>query len=322
MNSEPRAQSSAVVVTGVGLAVPGLTGPAGLLAATSPSPPADGGEPFDPETALKGRDLRHKDRATRLALRAVEPALRDAGWYGPDGADLDGARTAVVVSSNHGNVDSVCGYVDTAARHTSRAISATGLPQTSTSAIAGWIAAGFGLRGPAVTLCNGATSGIDALHWGRNLIAAGRADTVVVTGVEPHNDVVARLLGARAVDGAASVVLESAAHAAARGARARARWQGHARGRDHTDVLRGAAGPAAGPVGLWLTGAPGPDRPHLPAGTRVVALEEQLGQCGGALGVLQCVAAVAHFDQGGDGPVLATAHAADACAAMAFRSPR
>ncbi|MFF0513150.1 beta-ketoacyl synthase N-terminal-like domain-containing protein [Streptomyces sp. NPDC004250] len=321
MNSEPTGQPYTVVVTGVGLAVPGLADPAGLLGAADPSRPDGGGEPFDPETALKGRELRHKDRATRLALRAVEPALRDAQWYGAEGPAPDAARTAVVVSSNTGNVDSVCGYVDTAALHTSRAISATGLPQTSTSAIAGWIAAGFGLRGPALTLCNGATSGLDALRWGRGLIAAGRADTVIVTGVEPHNDVVARLLGARAVDGAASVVLESAGHAAARGVRGRARLRGHGRGSDPAEVLRRARGQEGGEVGLWLTGAPGPDREHPPAGARPLALEDELGQCGGALGVLQCVAAVAHYDRGGAGLVVATAHATDACAAVAFQPP-
>ncbi|MFH8561926.1 beta-ketoacyl synthase N-terminal-like domain-containing protein [Streptomyces sp. NPDC017988] len=316
MNNEPTAQPSAVVVTGAGLAVPGLTGPADLLY------PTDGGEPFDPETALKGRDLRHKDRATRLALRAVEPALRDAGLYGPDGPRFDGARAAVVVSSNTGNLDSVCAYVDTAARHTSRALSATGLPQTSTSAIAGWIAGAFGLRGPAVTLSNGATSGLDALQWGRNLIAAGRADTVVVTGVEPHNDVVHKLLGARAVDGAATVVLECAAHAAGRRGRARAVWRAHDRGRHPADVLRAVLDPGAGPVGLWLSGSPEPDRAHLPRDTPLVALRQTLGECGGALGVLQCAAAVAYFDGGGDGLVLATAHAADASAAVAFTPPR
>lgn len=315
MNSEPTVQPSAVVVTGAGLAVPGLAGPADLLHRGD-------GEPFDPKTGLKGRDLRHKDRATRLALRAVEPALRDAGLYGAEGPDPDRARSATVVSSNTGNLDSVCAYVDTAALHTSRALSATGLPQTSTSAIAGWIAAGFELRGPAVTLCNGATSGLDALHWGRNLIAAGRADTVVVTGVEPHNDVVSKLLGTTAVDGAATVVLESAAHAAGRGARVRAVWRGHGRGRDHADVLRSAAGPGSDPVGLWLSGAPDADRPYLPPDPRLAVLRDELGECGGALGVLQCAAAVAHYDRGGDGLVLATARAGEASAAVAFLPPR
>jgi 3-oxoacyl-[acyl-carrier-protein] synthase II len=316
VNSESTAHPTSVVVTGAGLAVPGIAGPADLLHRDR------GGTPFDPETGLKGRELRHKDRATRLALRAVEPALRDAGLYGPNGPDLDGARAATVVSSNTGNYDSVCAYVDTAAQHTSRAISATGLPQTSTSAIAGWIAAGYGLRGPAVTLCNGATSGLDALHWGRNLIAAGRADTVVVTGVEPANEVVAELLGADPVDGAATIALESAAHAAGRGARVRARWRGYDRGHDHAEVLRAAADPRAEPIGLWLSGAPRADRPHLPERARLTCLADRLGECGGALGVLQCAATVAYYDDGGDGLVLATARGTDASAAVAFLPPR
>ncbi|MEU7179259.1 MULTISPECIES: beta-ketoacyl synthase N-terminal-like domain-containing protein [Streptomyces] len=314
MSGEPMART-AVVVTGAGLAVPGLTGPGDLLGAPA------GGAGFDPETGLKGRDLRHKDRATRLALRSVEPALRDAGLLGAGGPALDGTRTAVVVSSNTGNYDSVCAYVDIAARQTSRAISAMGLPHTSTSAIAGWIAAGHGLHGPAVTLCNGATSGLDALYWGRNLIAADRADTVVVTGVEPANDVVHKLLGTRTVDGAATVVLESAAHAADRAGRVRAHWHGLHRGRDHDEVLRTAAGSAAPGIGLWLTGARETRPAHLGTSVRPVALADGLGECGGALGVLQCAAAVAHFDAGGGGAALATARAADVSAALTLLPP-
>ncbi|MFJ5292904.1 beta-ketoacyl synthase N-terminal-like domain-containing protein [Streptomyces sp. NPDC088348] len=314
MNSEQTAQAT-VVVTGAGLAVPGLAGPGDLLHATG----GDGG--FDPETGLRGRDLRHKDRATRLALRSVESALRDAGLYGADGPALDGTRTAVVVSSNTGNYDSVCGYVDTAARQTSRAISAMGLPHTSTSAIAGWIASNFGLRGPAVTLCNGATSGLDAVHWGRNLIAADRADTVVVTGVEPHNDVVQKLLGTRAVDGAATVVLESAAHDAERADRARAVLGVHGRGRDHHEVLCVAVGSRPEDIGLWLTGDRETDPAQRVTVGRHVALQDTLGECGGALGVLQCAAAVAHFDAGGDGPVLATARTAELSLALTLLPP-
>ncbi|MVO87801.1 hypothetical protein GPA10_24335 [Streptomyces sp. p1417] len=314
MSDEPMART-AVVVTGAGLAIRGLTGPGDLLGSSVD------GTGFDPETELRGRDLRHKDRATRLALRSVEPALRDAGLLGAGGPVLDGTRSAVVVSSNTGNYDSVCAYVDIAARQTSRAVSAVGLPHTSTSAIAGWIAAGHGLHGPAVTLCNGATSGLDALHWGRNLIAADRADTVVVTGVEPDNDVVHKLLGTRTLDGAATIVLESATHAADRGGRVRARWHGLHRGRDHDEVLRTASGSLAPDIGLWLTGARETRPAHLGTSVRQVDLADALGECGGALGVVQCAAVVAHFDAGGGGVALATASAAGVSAALTLLPP-
>ncbi|WP_372405899.1 beta-ketoacyl synthase N-terminal-like domain-containing protein [Streptomyces luteireticuli] len=302
-----------VFVTGTGLAVPGLSGAADLLGTA----PAEGG--FDPETGLTGRDLRHKDRATRLALRAVGPALEDAGLHdADDGFTADPAATAVVVSSNTGNYDSVCGYVDTAALRGSRALSATGLPQTSTSGIVGWIAINYGLRGPTVGLGNGPAGGLDALHWGRNLIAVGRAGIAVVVGVEPHNDVVARLLGTTAVDGAAAVVLESAEHAARRGARPRAVLRGYGRAPGLDGAVRRAAADGPDGAGLLLV-----DRlPDEPPGTgRVLDLQARLGHCSGALGVLQCAAATAWFDRGGRGPALATAEGTDASVALLLAPP-
>ncbi|WP_235614481.1 hypothetical protein [Streptomyces ambofaciens] len=62
-----------VVVTGMGLALPGVATYGDLLGPL----PGEGG--FDPATGLSGRELRHKDRASRLALRAAEFALRNAG---------------------------------------------------------------------------------------------------------------------------------------------------------------------------------------------------------------------------------------------------
>lgn len=211
--------AKAVVITGVGIAIPGLAEAADLLGPEAP----DGG--FDPATGLKGRAMRHKDRASRLALRAVGPALRQAGLLSADGETYTGPgdTTAVVISSNLGNLDSVCDFVETITEHTVTGLSPLGLPHTSSNVIAGWIAIRYGMRGPNLTVCNGATSGADALYWARNLLAVRRAETVVVIGVEPHTEPAARLLedgsGRGVLDGAAALVLESAERAVERGAR-------------------------------------------------------------------------------------------------------
>jgi 3-oxoacyl-[acyl-carrier-protein] synthase II len=304
------------VLTGLGLAVAGLHDAGDLLGAR----PDTGG--FDPVTALTGRDLRHKDRASRLALRAVEPALLDAGLLGPAYTGPPDA-TAVVVSSNLGNLDTVCEFADIVARDTVTGLSPLGLPHTSSNVIAGWVAIRYGLRGPNVTVCNGPTGGLDALYWARNLVAAGRAEIAVVVGVEPDTAVVARLLGeagARTwLDGAAAVVVESAGHARQRGVRPRAVLAGYARAGDLGAAVTAARGPDPAPVGLWLTGDPG-----MPAGGATMDLTTRLGRCEGALGVLQCAAGVAYLDGGGAGGVLATAGGADgddAAAALLVTGP-
>ncbi|MFD8414030.1 beta-ketoacyl synthase N-terminal-like domain-containing protein [Streptomyces sp. NPDC059650] len=291
-----------VVVTGIGLALPGVATYSDLLGPL----PGEGG--FDPATGLRGRELRHKDRASRLALRAAEFALHDAGLTDADGTFTGAAdTTAVVVSTNLGNADSVCAGTDTIAREGVRGLSPLGLPQTSSNVIAGWVAIGYGLRGPNLTLCNGVTSGLDALAWARNLIVAGRAEAAVVVGVEPANDVTAKLLGEQSTDVAVAVVLEPADTAASRGARPRATIAGYGRARDLAAALTCAGVTEEETVGLWLGDEAGAGVSQLHAATRRIDLEAQMGPLSGALGVLQCTAAAAHFEGGASGDVLAAA---------------
>lgn len=298
--SNPSAR--AVVVTGIGLALPGVATYGDLLGPL----PGKGG--FDPATGLSGRELRHKDRASRLALRAAEFALHDAGLTDAD-ATFTGAAdsTAVVVSTNLGNADSVCEATDTIARAGVMGLSPLGLPQTSSNVIAGWVAIRYRLRGPNLTVCNGVTSGLDALSWARNLIVAGRAEAAVVVGAEPANGVVTKVLGEQSTDAAVAVVLEPVDAAASRGARPRATITGYARARNLAAALASAGVTEEQSVGLWLVDEAGAGAGHLLAATRRIDLESQLGPLSGALGVLQCAAAAAHLESGATGNVLATA---------------
>jgi 3-oxoacyl-[acyl-carrier-protein] synthase II len=298
--SKPSARE--VVVTGIGLALPGVATYGDLLGPL----PGEGG--FDPATGLSGREMRHKDRASRLALRAAESALHDAGLTDAHVTFTGVAdSTAVVVSTNLGNADSVCEATDTIAGEGVRSLSPLGLPQTSSNVIAGWVAIRYGLRGPNLTVCNGVTSGLDALAWARNLIVSGRAEAAAVVGVEPANDVTTKLLGEQSTDAAVAVVLEPADAAASRGARPRATITGYARARDLATALTSAGVTEEESVGLWLGDEAGAWAGHLLVATRRIDLEAQLGPLSGALGVLQCAAAAAHFGGGATGNVLATA---------------
>ncbi|MFE5859698.1 beta-ketoacyl synthase N-terminal-like domain-containing protein [Streptomyces virginiae] len=313
------ADAREVVVTGVGLALPGVATPGDLLGPL----PGEGG--FDPATGLVGRELRHKDRASRLALRAAGFALHDAALADADGLFAGAAgETAVVVSTNLGNADSVCGAVDTIAAAGVTGLSPLGLPQTSSNVVAGWVAIRYRLRGPNLTVSNGATSGLDAVAWARNLIVAGRAEAVVVVGVEPGNHVVTKILGEQSTDAAVAVVLEPADAAASRGARPRATITGYARTRNLAEALASTGATEEEPVGLWLTdGAESAGAGRLLAAARRIDLESQLGPLSGALGVLQCAAAAAHLDSRATGNVLATAGGPrhDATAALLLTPP-
>ncbi|MFD0412421.1 beta-ketoacyl synthase N-terminal-like domain-containing protein [Streptomyces sp. NPDC127108] len=231
------------------------------------------GPDFDPVTALAGRGMRHKDRSSRFAVRAAQRALADAGLLGAP--ELRGA--AVVVSSNFGNLDPVCDTVTTLAASGSTDISPMRVPQLSSAVSAAWVALDHGMGGPNLTLCNGASSGLDAVAAARNLIAAGRATAALVIGVEPDSPAVARLhqetAGTRWIDGAVGLVIEPVRHALRRGVRIRAEIAGYGRAGDERSAVR-AAGATA--VRRRLGGE----------------ANARFGRCSGALGVVQCALAV------------------------------
>lgn len=316
-------------VTGTGTAVHGLTGPAALLApghggsgdgrsgdgGSGHGGSGDGGPAFDAATDLTGRDMRNKDRASRLAIRAAGTALAAAGLLDASGRVADPDGTAVVVSSTYGNLGSVVELADVIAAETVTGLNPIRLPETACSVVAASVAIRFGVRGPNLTVCNGTTGGLDALFWAATLIATRRARAVTVIGVEPTHEAVRRLLGTDSVDGAAAVVLETRDAVAVRGGpEPAALLAGYGRAPDAASAiaatgLRGAAGDGHDPD-LWLTQADdgqgsGPGAAGAAGG--VLDIEQRLGPCGGALGVLQCAAAAAHLGRGGTGPVLATA---------------
>lgn len=279
------------VITICGLAVTGVADENDLLGPGLAVAPED-------DAGLGGIGLRHKDRASRLALRATRRALR--------GVTLPASGTAVIVSSNLGNLDTVCEFVDTIGKETVTGLSPMRVPHMSSNVTAGWLALEHGLRGPNITLCSGTTSGLDAMFWASALLAAGRAEAAVVVGVEPDTPPVARLYaehgGGARLDGAVCLVVETSARARARGARPRAEIHAYGRAADRDEAVRRATHTWPGPVGLRLAAGPGAD-----TAATTIDLTARLGRCSGALGVLQCAAALAWLDRPGHDGVLAVA---------------
>ncbi|MGA6158000.1 beta-ketoacyl synthase N-terminal-like domain-containing protein [Stenotrophomonas sp. NPDC087984] len=299
-----------VVVTGVGLALPGADTPDALLRRTACPVTGPAAEPFDTAARIGRRGHRYKDRATRLALCAALDALRNAQLIPSDGEELTvpGDTVGVVASSNLGNLDTACLTAAAIAERSAVDLSPMSLPNASSNVIASWVAIRHGLRGPNLMLCNGATSGLDAVHWGATLVAAGRVRRAVVIGVETHNAVVEDLLGRSAdelLDGAAALVVEGARWAEARGARAAAALGPYERRAGLSGcvaaVLPGGAAPgvwftperyAEGPAGAGaVTDGPAGAVP-VPESVPRYDVTSAVGRASGALGVLQCAAAI------------------------------
>ncbi|MFD5388784.1 beta-ketoacyl synthase N-terminal-like domain-containing protein [Streptomyces sp. NPDC127074] len=309
-----------VVVTGVGLALPGADTPDALLRRTACPVTGPAAEPFDTAARIGRRGHRYKDRATRLALCAALDALRNAQLIPSDGEEMTvpGDTVGVVASSNLGNLDTACLTAAAIAERSAVDLSPMSLPNASSNVIASWVAIRHGLRGPNLMLCNGATSGLDAVHWGATLVAAGRVRRAVVIGVETHNAVVEDLLGRSAdelLDGAAALVVEGARWAEARGARAAAALGRYERRAGLSGCVEALLPGGAAP-GVWFTperyaegpagdgdgdgdGAAAGAVTDGPAGAVPVPesvprydVTSAVGRASGALGVLQCAAAI------------------------------
>ncbi|MDI6099263.1 beta-ketoacyl synthase N-terminal-like domain-containing protein [Actinoplanes sp. NEAU-A12] len=172
------------------------------------APGTAGDPPADQAHLLLGRKgLLFQEPAVRLALCAVHRALGLPP--GRTVAPIDGAAgTAVVASSNFGNVQTVCNIVDQVRADDLRGVSPMQAPNASSNIVASSIAIRYGFTGPNLMICSGATGGLDALRAAALLIRGGRATRAVVVGTEPDDAVAAALSGG--TPAAACVVLEAA----------------------------------------------------------------------------------------------------------------
>ncbi|MET9690276.1 beta-ketoacyl synthase N-terminal-like domain-containing protein [Streptomyces sp. NPDC006514] len=280
---------SLTAITGAAVALPGAADPAALL--RTPGPEA---QPVDPASLIGKKGLRFKDRATQLGLHLAYAALTDAGLRAGTELRAPGPRIGVVVSSNLGNADTVCKAVETIAKETTSGLSPMDTPNASSNIIASEIAIRFGLGGANLTVCNGPTSGLDALRWASLLLRSHRADHVLVVGVEPDNQVTRRLVGGPVADGGAALVL------ARRGTgTARTLLGPVLRTATAAATVDGLAAAVPDP-GLWLTA----DTDVLPDGSFGRTLEGW-GELSGARGVVQAAAATAWFDEGHRTPAYA-----------------
>jgi 3-oxoacyl-[acyl-carrier-protein] synthase II len=182
------------------------------------------------------------------------------------------------------------------------------------SSIAIW----FRLAGLNLTVSTGAVSGVAALYLATNAIRAGRAQRMLVVGVEPADPVGQRLFDDTAsgagcalpgflFDGAAAVVLEAADAAAQRGATTFGLVGGYGRDPLLSNTIDRALSSRQTEDPLWMV----PCRQHLgadqaaartvmPAAGDLIDLSGVVGEASGALGVLQCAVA-AHWLRGHPG---------------------
>ena len=218
----------------------------------------------DPATLIDRVQARRLDRCEQFAIVAAREAWAHAG-----APEVDPDRLGVVVSSGIGGIASTLAAYDTLKEKGWQRLSPFTVPMLMPNGSAGWISLELGARAGVHATVSACASGAEAIGYAMDMIRSGRADVVLAGGTEAaimqlniaafaamralstRNDEPERasrpfdkgrdgfVLG----EGAGMVVLESAEHAARRGA----------------TVHAVAAGPATPPTRIT---SPSPIRPE------------------------------------------------------------
>ncbi len=229
----------------------------------------------DPTDVLDRVKARRLDRSGQLALVAALEAWADSGLGGEDASPVDPERLGVAMASGIGGVQTLLHNYDLLKEKGPRRVSPLAIPMLMPNSPAANIGLAIGAKAGVHTPVSACASGNEAIALGIDMIRLGRADVVVVGGTEAavhplpmaafgqmmalskRNDDPAAasrpwdkgrdgfVLG----EGAAALVIESAEHAEARGARVYAEAAGAGITADSHDIAQ------PDPAGLGATRA-------------------------------------------------------------------
>ncbi len=207
---------------------------------------------------LHPKEARRYDRAILLALAAAREALADAAIEG----QVDPDRAGVAVGSGIGGIGTLLANHVSYLERGPRRVSPFFIPMTLSNMPSGVVAIHHGLRGPNLCHVSACASAAHSIGEAARMIERGDADVMVAGGSEAavQDLVIAGIASMQALstrndepekasrpfdlgrdgfvlgEGAALLVLESADHAEARGARIRAELGGYAAAADASQL--------------------------------------------------------------------------------------
>ncbi|MCL3860668.1 beta-ketoacyl synthase [Actinotalea sp. K2] len=200
-----------------------------------------------PAEVLPRPEIKRMDPSAQYAIIATREAWADAG-----SPEVDPERLGAVVSSGIGGIWTTLDAWDTLREKGARRVLPMTVPMLMPNSPAAYVELELGARAGAHALVSACASGAEAIGYAVEMIRTGRADVVVAGGTEAaiHPMPLAAFAASRTLstrnddpagasrpydvqrdgfvlgEGAGIVVLESAEHAAARGARVYARLAG------------------------------------------------------------------------------------------------
>src|SRR5690625_2229487 len=200
---------------------------------------------LEPDEVLSRVQSRRLDRAAQFALLAAREAWGDAGLPEAGGDGYDPQRLGVTLASGIGGLTSMLENYDRLKESGPRRVSPLTVPMMMPNGPAANVGLEFGAQAGVHTPVSACSSGAEAIGYAVDMIRKGRADIVIAGGTEAvihplpiaafanmqalskRND--APALASRPYDkardgfvlgeGSGIVILESEAHATARGAR-------------------------------------------------------------------------------------------------------
>jgi|AGTN01.2.fsa_nt_gi beta-ketoacyl-acyl-carrier-protein synthase II len=205
---------------------------------------------FDPSQFITGREARRMARFTQFAVFAAQQAWEQSGI---ENGGYDAERVGVMLGSGMGGLDIICEQYGELIHNGPRAVSSLFIPKAIINTTAGVIAIRLGLHGPCLSVVTACSSGADAIGQAYYAVKEGRADAILVGGAESvmvelavqgfhqmqalsesadprrasipfDRDRQGFVMG----EGAAFLLIESAAHVRKRGGRARGQIAGYA----------------------------------------------------------------------------------------------
>ena len=260
-----------VVVTGVGAVTPLGIGADALHErwASGICGIADGAgacTEFEPSEFLSVKEVRRLDRFAQLAVVAADEAILQAGWA--DELPYDPLRTACILSTGIGGLDTVETQHDVMRQKGARMVSPLGIPGLMPNAAVAAVSMRHKLQGQTYGVVSACSGGGHALGCALRMIQCGDADAVLAGGSEaPLTEFAfagfnsmqalsptgisrpfdARRDGFVMGEGAAMLVLEEASAAEARGATVLGELSGFGSTSDayHLTAPEPSGGPAA-----------------------------------------------------------------------------
>lgn len=201
----------------------------------------------DPAEVLSRPEIKRMDPSAQYAIIATREAWADAG-----APEVAPERLGAVVSSGIGGIWTTLDGWDTLREKGARRVLPMTAPMLMPNSPAAYVELELSARAGAHALVSACASGAEAIGYGAEMIRSGRADVVVAGGTEAaiHPMPLAAFAASRTLstrnddpaaasrpydvgrdgfvmgEGSGIVVLESAEHAAARGARVYARLAG------------------------------------------------------------------------------------------------